>query len=241
MLKVCLNGVRGAHERVPVTPAELAVSAAAAVAAGAEAIHVHPRGDRGRQSLDGELIALTLHVIRQAVPGVPVGVSTLASVVPDPAERLSLVRGWPTPHDEGPDFASVNWHEDGAVDIANLLRVKGIGVEAGLFTPRAAASFVGSRWPWQVMRVLVECVPGVTPGGYGVWAADRVLAALGPQPSRVLVHGEDAWAWPVLRWGQSHGYDTRIGLEDTLYDEKGRRVSTNAELVAAALMPPAHP
>lgn len=238
MLKVCLNGTRWPHDRVPVTPSQVAEEAAASVAAGAEAIHVHPRGDRGRQSLDPDLVDLTLAAIRRAAPGVPVGVTTLASIVPDPDDRLSLVRRWSAPHAGGPDFASVNWHEPGAMDVANALRVKGIGVEAGIFTPHSAAGFVGSHWPWQVMRVLVEAIPGASPGGYGVWAADRILAALGPQPSAVLVHGEEEWAWPVLRWAQARGYDVRIGLEDTLFDETGRRVSSNAELVAAALAPP---
>jgi uncharacterized protein (DUF849 family) len=39
----------------------------------------------------------------------------------------------------------------------------------------------------------------------------------------------------VLRWAQRHEYDVRIGLEDTLRDEHGRRVETNAALVRAAL------
>jgi len=42
----------------------------------------------------------------------------------------------------------------------------------------------------------------------------------------------------VLRWAQRRDHSTRIGLEDTLHDELGRRVETNAELVRAALAPP---
>ena len=50
-IKVCLNGGRtGAG--VPVTPGQLAESAVASVAAGAEAVHMHPRGPDGRESLD---------------------------------------------------------------------------------------------------------------------------------------------------------------------------------------------
>jgi uncharacterized protein (DUF849 family) len=54
----------------------------------------------------------------------------------------------------------------------------------------------------------------------------------------VLVHGEGAWTWPVLRWAQRRGYDARIGLEDTLVDEHGRRAGDNAALVRAALEVP---
>ncbi len=235
MLKACLNGSRGRHERVPVTPGQLALAAAAAVEAGADAVHVHPRADLSRETLDWALVSLTLEAVREAIPGFRVGVSTHAGIVPDPVERLALVRRWPHPADGGPDFASVNWHEEGAGELALALRAQGIGVEAGIWTPRAAGSFVATSWPWQVERVLVEAIPGRTPGGYGTWAAERILAALGPQPAAVLVHGEQEWAWPVLRLAQTLGHDTRIGLEDTLYDQVGRRVETSAELVRLAL------
>jgi len=235
MLKVCLNGHRSPRERVPVTPAQLAEAARAAVDAGASAIHVHPRGDLGRESLDGSLIVTTLAAIREVVPWVPIGVSTRAGICPDPRERLALVKQWRGPDEGGPDFASVNWHEAGAVDVARVLRTRGIGVEAGVWTPTAASQLIGSHWPWQVERVLVEAIPGHTPGTDGVWAVERILTALGRQPAPLLVHAEERWTWPVLRWAQSQSYDTRIGLEDTLVDERGIRVGTNTELVAAAL------
>ncbi len=235
MLKACLNGARPSRERVPVTPAQLAEAARAAVDAGASAIHVHPRGDLGRESLDGELIRTTLAAIREAVPHVPIGVSTHAGICPDPRDRLALVRTWCSPQDGGPDFASVNWHEAGAVDVARALRSAGIGVEAGIWTPTAAAEFIATAWPWQVERVLVEAIPDHTPGSDGVWAAERILTALGRQPAPVLVHGEGRWTWPVLRWAQRHRYATRIGLEDTLVDEDGLRAGSNAALVTSAL------
>ncbi len=235
MLKVCLNGDRPPRERVPVTPVQLAEAARAAVDAGASAIHLHPRGDLGRESLDGKLILTTLAAVRELVPGVPVGVSTREAICPDARERLALVREWAGPEEGGPDFASVNWHETGSVDVARMLQARGIGVEAGIWTPTAASVFIASHWPWQVERVLVEAIPGHTPGSDGVWAVERVLTALGRQPAPVLVHGEGRWTWPVLRWAQKHRYDTRIGLEDTLVDEAGLRVRTNGELVSAAL------
>lgn len=235
MLQVCLNGSRRPHERVPVTVTEIAAAAAEAVAGGAESVHVHPRSDRGRETLDGDLVALTLEAVRRAIPGIPVGVTTREEIVPDARERLAVVSRWPEPEDGGPDFASVNWHEAGAFDLATALRTRRIEVEAGLWTPSAAAEFVGRHWPWHVLRVLVEAIPGRSPGGYGSWAAERILSALGSQPAPILVHGEETWAWPVLRWAQKYGYDTRIGLEDTLFDEAGLRARSNAALVREAL------
>jgi uncharacterized protein (DUF849 family) len=235
MLQVCLNGSRRPHERVPVTVSEIGAAAAEAVAAGAESVHVHPRSDRGRETLDGELVALTVEAVRRAVPGISVGVTTRDGIAHDGMERLALVSRWPHPEDGGPDFASVNWHEAGALDLAIALRTRHIDVEAGLWTPSAAADFVGRHWPWRVLRVLVEAIPGRSPGGYGSWAAERILSALGSQPASILVHGEETWAWPVLRWAQQRGFDTRIGLEDTLFDEAGLRARGNAALVREAL------
>ncbi|MEO7061260.1 MAG: 3-keto-5-aminohexanoate cleavage protein [Lapillicoccus sp.] len=234
MLKVCLNGSRPAHERVPVTATDLAVEAAAAVAAGADAIHVHPRTDDGVETLDIGVILAALAAIRTAAPGTAVGVSTHDLIVLDPADRLSAIRGWVGPREGGPDFASVNWHEVGAPEIAGTLHARGIGIEAGIFTPTSASNFIRTYWPEQVLRVLVEAMPGVSPGATGVWAAERILTVLGRTSAPVLVHGEGTWAWPVLRWAQAHGFDTRIGLEDTLVDEHGLRTFHNAALVAAA-------
>jgi uncharacterized protein (DUF849 family) len=235
VLQVCLNGSRRPHERVPVTVAEIGEAAAESVAAGAESVHVHPRGDLGRETLDADLVALAVDAVRRAAPGIPVGVTTREGLVHDGVERLAVVSRWPRPEDGGPDFASVNWHEGMAVDLARVLRTRHIDVEAGLWSPHAAAAFVGDRWPWHVLRVLVEAVPGFTPGGYGTWAAERILSALGAQPAPVLVHGEGRWAWPVLRWAQQQGFDARIGLEDTLFDEAGLRARSNAALVREAV------
>jgi uncharacterized protein (DUF849 family) len=49
LLKACLNGNRppGAHPALPLTPPELAADTAASVAAGAAAVHVHPRDTDG--------------------------------------------------------------------------------------------------------------------------------------------------------------------------------------------------
>ena len=52
-LQACLNGSRppGDHERLPLTPEELARDAAEVAEAGAVA-HVHPRGPDGLESLE---------------------------------------------------------------------------------------------------------------------------------------------------------------------------------------------
>lgn len=237
MIKACLNGDRHpqARPRVPVTPDELARAAADAVEAGAFMVHVHPRGDDGFETLETRHVVDAVTAIRARTPGLRVGVSTRAGILDAQRRTLAHVSEWPSPDLGGPDCASVNWHEPGAVELAGALRENGIGVEAGIWTPRAATAFVSTNWPWQVERVLVETIPGVTPGSDGAWAAERILAALGMSAAPVLVHGEGRWAWPVLRWAQASGYDVRIGLEDTTVLPDGSAPRDNADLVAAAV------
>lgn len=229
---MCLNGPRGAADgtAVPLTPESMAQAAAEAVAAGATDIHVHPKTPCGRDSLSPRVVAATLEAIRARV-SVPVGVTTGAWAEPDPAARLARVRGWTVL----PDHASVNWHEPGAEEIAAALVDLGVGVEAGIWSGTdAAARFAVSPLGPKVLRVLAE----VTDTDAAEAAARTLLAELGPAHGRpVLLHGEDAGAWPVLRLAGRLGLATRVGLEDTLVLPDGRRALSNAQLVAGALAP----
>jgi hypothetical protein len=49
-----------------------------------------------------------------------------------------------------------------------------------------------------------------------------------------LLHGFDASTWPLLDEALRCGYDTRIGLEDTLTLPDGSPTRDNAQLVAIA-------
>jgi uncharacterized protein (DUF849 family) len=229
MLQVCLNGARTRAEfaALPVSPAELAAAAAAAVAAGAADIHLHPKDPGGTDSLEPDVVAAAVSAVRDAVPGVPVGVTTGAWTEPDPARRVALVREWTVL----PDHASVNWHEDGAEDVAAALLARGIGVEAGIFSAAdGAARFRASALSARVLRVLAEITdtdPATASG-----TASALLAVLGPGP--VLLHGEDGGAWPVLTLAATLGLDMRVGLEDVLVLPDGRAPAGNADLVRAA-------
>ncbi|MHC3473993.1 3-keto-5-aminohexanoate cleavage protein [Streptomyces sp. 7R007] len=237
MVQVCLNGPRNAADGaiVPLTPEALADSAAEAVAAGATDVHVHPKTPCGHDSLSPRVVAPVLEAIRARVPvPVPVGVTTGAWAEPDPAARLERVRSWTVL----PDHASVNWHEDGAEELAAALMERGVGVEAGVWSGTdGAARFAASPLGPRVLRVLAE-VTDPSPDT-AEDSARALLAALGPAHGRpVLLHGEEGGAWPVLRLARRLGLATRIGLEDTLLLPDGRRALSNAELVTAALVRP---
>ena len=229
LIKAAINGTRTRteHPAIPITPAQQAGEAAAAVAAGARAVHVHVRGSDGRESLAPEDVANALEAIRAACPGTPVGVSTGAWIVPDIRFRLSLIRAW----DALPNFASVNIHEEGVLEVIRILLDRGVGVEAGIWTARAAETLLGSGLADECLRILIE--PAEEPGDARANLAG-IEAALGPVSRPRLLHGLGASAWEFVKLAAERTYDTRTGFEDTLTLPDGSLAESNAALVAAA-------
>ena len=236
-LQAALNGDRtkAGHAATPVSVEELARDAAACVAAGACAIHLHPRDHEGRETLDARVVDEVVTKVRDAC-GVPVGVTTSAEIEPDPERRLALVRAW-----RAPDYTSVNLSELGATEVMEALIGAGVGIEVGVWTAedtqRLAASGLGGR----VTRILVE------PGELQLWdSEDKVADAVGLVEdihraldrfglmSPRLQHGDGKVTWVLLTDAVRRGIDTRIGLEDTLFGPNGERTTGNEALVRAA-------
>lgn len=231
MLQACLNGARTPreHHHLPVHPEQLATAAAACTAAGATELHLHPKHPDGTDSLDPHILAATLLAVRAAAPGTPIGVTTGAWTAPDPRDRITAIRSWTVL----PDHASVNWHEDGADDIAAALLDRGIAVEAGLHSGTDGPDrFRTAPTRDRVLRVLAEVTDPTTRGA--ATTADTLLDHIGPARSPVLLHGSGAGAWPVLTLAAHRGLDTRIGLEDTLQLPDGDIAPDNAALVTTA-------
>ncbi|WP_288482169.1 3-keto-5-aminohexanoate cleavage protein [uncultured Deinococcus sp.] len=237
MLQACLNGPRtpADHPAVPLRPAELAAQALAAVRAGAQALHLHPRSAGGRESLSADDVASALRAVRAACPGVPAGISSGFWILPDVEGQLAAARAWlALPPQARPDYVSVNVHEPHARALADLLLGGGIGVEAGVWTPEAAAQLRG--WPGtdRLTRILAELPDG--PEEAALSQADALLAALrgvAPGVPRLL-HGLDRSAWPLVRRAAERGLATRAGLEDMLTLPDGRPAQDNAAIVEAA-------
>jgi uncharacterized protein (DUF849 family) len=227
-MKACLNGSR----EFPATAVELAEAAAEAVAAGADALHVHPRDTTGRESLVAQDIGAAVVAIRGACPGVRVGVSTgIWMTGGDARRREALVRAW-AGLESRPDFASVNVHEEGFADLVAILDDAGIGVEAGVWQPAEAEELEGLP----LERVLIEVIG--TPAGRAVPAADAMLDRLdktGYRGARLL-HGEGDACWPLIEHAGRLRLPTRVGLEDTLVLPDGTPAETNADLVREAVL-----
>jgi len=229
-VKACINGARtpDEHPNLPVSPEQFAAEALAAHLAGAKAVHMHPKTPDGVDSLEPTVVDAAVSTVRHAVPGLPLGVTTGYWALPDIDARLRAVDAWT----ELPDFASVNWHEPGAENLAELLLAKGVGVEAGIFNTDAAASWVASDIAAHCMRVMIELQED---GDVGT--ADELIShvAAAGLPAPILLHGYDESCWPLLEHSGLRGTQSRIGMEDTLRLPDGSPASGNADLVSAAV------
>jgi uncharacterized protein (DUF849 family) len=216
-LQAALNGDRtkAEHAATPVSVEELARDAAACVAAGARAIHLHPRDGEGQETLEAGVVDEVVKKVRGAC-GVPVGTTTSADIEPDPERRLGLVRAW-----REPDYTSVNLSEAGALELMEALVGIGVGIEAGVWTVEDAERLAASGLGGRVTRILVE--PGEL----------QLLDELGLASPR-LQHGDGRVTWVLLRGAVRRGLDTRVGLEDTLHGPNGERTTGNEALVRAA-------
>jgi uncharacterized protein (DUF849 family) len=232
LLKACLNGARppAEHPALPVTPDDLARDAVAVRQAGADAVHLHVKDAAGADTLEGAALADVIAAVRAAAPGLPLGVTTGAWAAPDPADRVAAVRAWPVL----PDFASVNWHEDGAEEVAAALLDRGVGVEAGIWHSRAAEAWLASPHRDRCLRVLVE-LPDRPDVEATAARAGRLVGLVAGRAPQMVLHGEGASAWPLLRSAAARGVGTRIGLEDVLVLPDGSPAPDNAALVRAAV------
>lgn len=233
LLQACVNGARdiAEHPWLSADATVVAADAARAVAARAAEVHVHPKDAAGRDSLAPDDVARWLRAVREACPDVPVGVTTGAWAEPDVARRLAAIEAW----EELPDFASVNWHEAGADDVAAVLLRRGVGVEAGLWD--AAGFEVWRRSPvrGECLRVLIE-LPDEAAETVRDHAEGMIAHVELEEPAvPILLHGEERSTWPAFDVAVQGGWDSRIGLEDTLLLPDGSTAPGNAALVRAAV------
>ena len=233
LIKACLNGSRrpDEHDALPLSPTALASDADECKQAGAGAVHIHPRGMGGRETVEPDACAAAIEAIRDQCPGLPIGLTTGLWIVGDSARRHALISSWTVL----PEFCSVNFAEPGTEELCDLLLSKGIAVEAGLSSIADARVFVESPFRERCLRVLIEIEPGGPEDPVKSAAAiSRILDAGGIRSPR-LQHGLGACAWPILRDAIARGYDLRIGLEDTLTLRDNSRAAGNADLVASVV------
>ncbi len=230
-IQVCVNGGRRRADApgVPEQPNDVAMSAAEATDAGAAAVHVHVRNLEGAQSLDAADVDATVRVLRHMVQQ-PIGVTT-AEWVSSGQQRLEQVRSWT----ELPDFASVNFHEDGCEELAELLLERGIAVEAGLWTADSARRLLASGLADRCVRYLIEPMDQVIDEARATTADIEAALDEGGASAPRLLHGNRDTTWPLLIDAVRVGHQTRIGFEDTLVLPDGSAAASNRDLVAVAI------
>jgi len=232
MLQACLNGGRTKreHPNIPVSHAELADDAVAVAAAGAEALHVHPRNAEGAESLSPDDVGQCLSMIRNRLPQIPLGVGTGAWIAPHGRARLDLIRNWAIL----PDYASVNLNEDDAPETMMILTAKGVGIEAGIWTVDDAERFVSVKDDFDCLRVLIELISDDPDEAEREYRRIMTVLTGAGIDCPLLVHGGGGSVWRMVAVAGRDGHDTRVGFEDGLTLPDGRTASSNAEMVQAA-------
>jgi uncharacterized protein (DUF849 family) len=228
-----LNGAKKRVDRplVPQLLDEVLDSAIAAVAAGANELHIHVHSGVDQESLFPEFVDPLMRALRSALPGTLIGISSGDWIMDDDAVRLACIEQWMCL----PDHASVNIDEPGAMDVVRALHARGVGIEAGLSTAEDAEKLFESGLAPLVMRILIE--PGADTVEETMTHADLILAVLArlDSPKPILMHGSGISAWPMIDRAFASGFSTRVGFEDTAFLPNGSPAASNAELVAAAL------
>jgi uncharacterized protein (DUF849 family) len=235
LIKAAINGgrTRDDHKAVPLSPAEIAAETVECLKAGAGAIHLHVRStsdSSAKESLEKEDIDQTIRAVLAVAPTERIGISTGAWILPHPA-RLEAAKDWAVL----PGFASVNFGEEGAVELAKLLLSRGVAVEAGLCDSEAAQIFLQSGLATSCLRVLLEPQEQELKSAIEtVNAMEEILRSVAADLS-FLLHGTEATVWPMMDEAIARGYDVRIGLEDTVVLPDGRTAKDNVELVSEAV------
>ena len=173
----------------------------------------------------------TIPAVRQACPGTLVGVSTGDWIENDEEPTRRSIAGW----NELPDHASVNLSEADAPAIMELLRHRGIAIEAGLATVVDAERFVDLPDHGRVLRILIEIEEQDLSVARDI--VDGIAAVLDRAGVKrpLLLHGFDATVWPFVELAHQRRWSTRVGLEDGKHLADGTTAVDNAALVAAAV------
>jgi hypothetical protein len=115
--------------------------------------------------------------VRPAVPNLEISCSTQEDIdLGRAADRIAAVRAWSAP----PDVVSLNLAEAGATELGAALLERGIGIEAGVFTPDGVEGLLRAPWAKQVHRARPA---STTRASRATAAPPRATPARWPTPS----------------------------------------------------------
>lgn len=233
LLKIALNGARTKSESpyIPHSLDEIEREVKSLYKRSYKVHHIHCYDKHGKESLKPGDVNNLVSVIRNISPEIQLGISTGEWIEPNLEKRIDQIKSW----ELVPDFASVNMIEENAIAIAELLIDKGILVEPGLDGKEAAEIFVKSDIKNGCCRVLIE-PPEVSLASAMITVNEiENVLDLSRISIKRLLHGFNSISWDILREAKKRGYDTRIGMEDTIYLQDGKKTASNLEIVNHAI------
>ena len=223
---------------VPYTVEEMVREAKGAYEAGAAVIHVHVRTDDGTPTQDRERFRVVMDAIKAGIPDVILIPSTGGAVGMTPEERLQ-----PTelmPEMATLDCGTCNFGDDIFVNDMPTMRAFGQRMLDNHIKPEYECFEIG-----HLDTVLNMAAKGLVPGA--PMQFNFVLGVSGCTPATVenlaflvgkipagstwTVTGVGRGAWPMAAAGIMMGGNVRVGFEDNIYLERGRKAKSNAELV----------
>jgi 3-keto-5-aminohexanoate cleavage enzyme len=224
---------------LPLTPDEIANSAAAAWEAGAAMVHVHVRDQAGKPTCSEKIFREVIQKIRKRCD-VVIQVSTGGAIGDSPADRLR-------PLEAGPDMASltmgsVNFGDDVFLNprpfvraLAKVMGEKGIKPEIEVFDMAMLEMGLQMAEEGLLERPLhFDWVMGV-PGGMAATERNLDFLIQGvPADATWSVAAVGRHEFPMARAAIRRGGHVRVGMEDNIYLEKGVLAESNAQLVEKA-------
>jgi len=261
VVTVCVTGSFGdaTNPVIPITPKQIAESALEAYTVGATVVHLHVREVKtGKSSMDFQLYEETVQRIRDRSDMI-INLSTGAGArfIPDDREPMGLGPGSTLcvpekriehvlrlkPEICSLDVGSLNFGSH--VFVNTLSHVEWMAEQMGAIgaKPELEVFDLGhieiAEHLLKTGRVkrppLFQLCMGIR---WGIPATSANMVAMVerlPADSIWTGFGIAASAFPMLTQSVLLGGNVRIGLEDTLYVEKGNRASSNKELVQKAV------
>lgn len=229
LIKIALNGARPKKQNmyIPQSLDEIEKEVKLLFENGHKVFHIHCYDENGNESLKPEDVNKLVSLVKNISPQIQLGISSGDWIEPDLEKRKSYIKGWANV----PDFISVNIIEDDAIEISELLISKGVKIEAGLNEKKAAEKLVQSGLYKDCFRILIEPEPEILKEAVEcINEIEEVLDRNNVEVPRLL-HGFNSVSWELLRVAKRRGYDSRIGMEDTIYLENGVLVKNNLELI----------
>jgi 3-keto-5-aminohexanoate cleavage enzyme len=265
IITVAVNGGihgRESHPALPERPEDIAAQAEEAYVAGASVIHIHGRdpGNYGDCTNDPEVYREINGLVRERCPEIVINNTTGGGPTTTMEGRLACLDAMPemATLNLGPDMERFELaarrppleHPREAVtvdmcisftygfvdEIAGTMLEKGIRPEMEVYQP-------GQYWvgrgliaeglvkPPYVHQFVMGVQTSIFPTPQNVMAMLREL----PSDSVFAIAGIGKFQWPLIALALILGGNVRVGLEDNLYLNRGRKLAGNGEAVEKAV------